>query len=224
MKKQIYVSMLLFIALSTGCAIDDKKDSFYVDMASLGSSFHLFLPPGEVPPNGNYNGTIITGRGYIYSEGTLPAECAPFDSCGVDTTGASPAPEFPTKVIGTYTLEAAITTPLFNAALNQLFAGNTDGYIQESLAIEGQEIFDINIRFKFNGSADFGLKGDDTIQITGSFPWGVKGQKWKMAILGGTGRFQKASGEVNFERLIVSNADVPGESFRAKFSIAQPTR
>ncbi|MEO1437952.1 MAG: hypothetical protein AAFV80_20590, partial [Bacteroidota bacterium] len=56
----------------------------------------------------------------------------------------------------------------------------------------------------------------DTIHGVMFFEWGVKGQKFKGAITGGTGKYAGASGEFYRERLLAPNF-AGAETFRITF-------
>ena len=195
---------------STSCSCDKPKNKDVIDLAT--AKLCVF-PTKKVFECGNFVGTRVVARGYIYEGCTICCcEAKLFSGCGV----VCGKPQYPCKIIGTYELEYVIVNPEFNLALAYLFTGNLKKYLLESKGLAGRVFANASLILSHSDSADFYLPSVDTIHLEGRIPWGLKGQEWLMAVTGGTGDYKMASGQVEVERLTVANGSRTrlGESWR----------
>lgn len=203
---------------STSCSCDasssdscDKPKN--KDVIDLATAKLCVFPTKKVFECGNFVGTRVVARGYIYEGCTICCcEAKLFSGCGV----VCGKPQYPCKIIGTYELEYIIVNPEFNLALAYLFTGNLKKYLLESKGLAGRVFANASLILSHSDSADFYLPSVDTIHLEGRIPWGLKGQEWLMAVTGGTGDYKMASGQVEVERLTVANGSRTrlGESWR----------
>jgi len=182
---------------------------FVIDLAV---SQVCVYPTEKVSSYDDFVGTKVLGQGYIYKGGAINySKCKPFHKCFGNQL----------CIIGTFTFDATIINPEFNKALKYLTQDNKKGYLRESCRLSGRVLTDSQLRLSFSDSCDFYLPSEDTIVISGRVPWGIKGEDWKMAIMGGTGQYHKACGDVEVYRLIVANGSCSGfgESWRMCFNL-----
>lgn len=122
-------------------------------------------------------------RGYIYAKGTLAENCPSTQDCGI-ISGPAPfsgQPEFPEKQIGTYYVSGNFFADPFTGVLGS-----------------GEEVGLFQVIFQFFDGGDLLIaKGIQRFGQNGSHPA-------KLAVLGGTGAFAKARGEV-IESMVTQN-------------------
>ena len=194
---------------------DKRKSKAVIDLATAKLSV---LPTKKVYTDGDFVGTRVLAHGYIYEGCTICCcDSELFQNCGV----VCDKPEDPCDVIGTYDLEYVIVNPEFNDALKYLFTGDLEKYLRESKRLAGRVLADASVVLSLSDSDDFYLPSEDTIQLKGRIPWGIKGQEWVMAVVGGTGDYKDASGQGKVERLTVANGSCTrlGESWRMSFDL-----
>ncbi len=187
-----------------------------IDLVGIGSeSIFLFSPEAA---NNQFKGTIFSGRALLYPGGTLHAsDCAPLIACGVvpSTIPGKFVPEFPDKVIGHVTLQARVVTAELDKALSAFFTNDLASYLTEAEGLSGRIVFEFTGTLNFNNSMDYLVPGKDTLTIHGYIVWGLRGERFNLAVTGGTGKFKKAKGMVQFQRLVVANAS-GANSFRIR--------
>jgi hypothetical protein len=113
-------------------------------------------------------------------------------------------------------LEYTIINPEFNRVLGCLFSNYFCKYFELSNRLRGKVIANATLTLNFSGAPDFFILSSNTLVLSGRIPWGIKGEEWTMAVTGGTGDYDRAKGEVEFERLNVTNGSKSrlGESWR----------
>lgn len=194
--------------ISSGQVSNSKGITY--DLATAAISF---IPTDKALECADFVGSRVVGRGYIY-EGHSICDCElkPFRERGIECG----KPQYPKKIVGTYDLEYTIINPEFNRVLGCLFSNYFCKYFELSNRLRGKVIANATLTLNFSGAPDFFILSSNTLVLSGRIPWGIKGEEWTMAVTGGTGDYDRAKGEVEFERLNVTNGSKSrlGESWR----------
>ena len=216
-------------SLSRSCESCSSSSSSECDKGhvfDLASAAMSFIPTEKACESADFVGSRVVARGYIYKGCTIcNCNVDPFTKCGI----AGGKPEYPKKVVGTYSLEYTIVNPEFNRALACLFSDYFCKYFELAERLRGRVLADATLTLSFSDSSDFFLPSVDTVVLSGRIPWGIKGERWTMAVTGGTGDYSKAQGEIEFTRLCVTNGSRSrlGESWRINLDpctlIVKPT-
>ena len=195
----------------SGSYSESKDDNTLI--YDLATAAMTFVPTQKAIDCADFVGSKVVARGYIYKGCTIcKCKCDPFVGCGIFCG----KPQYPKKVVGTYDLEYTIVNPEFNRALANLFMGYFCKYFELSKRLSGRVLANGVLTLSFSDSDDFFLPSVDTLVLSGLIPWGSKGEEWSMAVTGGTGDYQYAAGQGNFERLCLTNGSRTrmGESWR----------
>jgi hypothetical protein len=170
-----------------------------VEVAETGSRFVPdpdLVDANGVPTRGNH---FIT-EGYIYLEGTVTCHDGACNGVVYDAEG-NPSPEFPERVIGTWTCYGAHTEDA---------ATTTSGPL-----VVTTQIFDLGDRV-----------GDHTI-VTSGFELADVGVEVTRAVVGGTGRSRNANGTQTQTLLGLNNSDLVVDGrplFGVTLSVQLPLR
>ena len=209
---------------SRSCDTSDSSSECKLLSYDLATSDLTFIPTHKSLECGDFVGSRVVARGYVYSANTI-CNCndRPFTGCGI----MCDKPQYPRNVVGTYDLEYTIVNPEFNKALAALFSGGYCKFFEVSNALRGRVFANGQLTLSFSDSSDFFLPSVDTLVLSGRIPGGLKDDEWTMAILGGTGDYYKAYGEAYLTRLCATNGSRTrlGESWRVSFNtsvIARP--
>ena len=198
---------------SSSCSSSGKIDQVVYDLATADVTF---VPTAKALECADFVGSRVVARGYIYKGNTIcNCKAKPFTGCGI-ICGDHNKPQYPCDVVGTYDLEYTIVNPEFNRALACLFSGYFCKYFELSKRLAGRVLANGQLTLSFSDSADFNLPSVDTLVLSGRIAWGLKGDEWSMAVLGGTGDYFKAYGEASLKRLCLTNGSRTrlGESWR----------
>ncbi len=201
---------------SNSCESCSSSSSSELDIGctfDLASAAMSFIPTEKACENANFVGSRVVTRGYIYKGYTIcNCDVDPFNKCGISRG----KPEYPEKVVGTYDLEYTIVNPEFNRALACLFSDYFCKYFELAERLRGRVLANAKLTLSFSDSTDFFLPSVNTLVLSGRIPWGVKGECWPMAVIGGTGDYSKARGEIEFSRLCLTNGSRSrlGDSWR----------
>ncbi|MCI4647251.1 hypothetical protein [Phaeodactylibacter sp.] len=139
---------------------------------------------------------------------------------------------YPDKIIGNFTsvnrMLTNISQDFIAATMDRLVLPDhnhkqsIESYltaVQECNKLEGKVILEQTATFAFRSAKnpkEWYEPTTDTIHGVMFFEWGVKGQKFKGAITGGTGKYAGATGEFYRERLLAPNF-AGAETFRITF-------
>ena len=141
-------------------------------------------------------------------------------------------PLYPDKIIGNFTSVNRILTDISQdfiaASLDRLifpernYKQKIDAYLtaaKECDKLDGKVIMEQTATFAFRSAknpVEWYEPTTDTIHGIMFFEWGIRGQKFKGAITGGTGKYAGATGEFYRERLLAPNF-AGAETFRITF-------
>lgn len=178
------------------CPEDNCDNKVTVDLATTNVTF-------SATSDIDFVGTKGSSQGYIY-KGHALKNLQPFTPANSNSNSNNRASE-KRKVIGTFTNNFTIVNPEFNQAIVSLLEHDLPAYLAEITRLSGRVLLESQMTLSFSDSKDFYLPSEDTIVVSGREPWGVKGEEWKMAVLGGTGQYQHATGQAEVKRLIVAN-------------------
>ncbi|MFT4565402.1 MAG: hypothetical protein ACI9FN_000355 [Saprospiraceae bacterium] len=143
-------------------------------------------------------------------------------------------PAHPDRIIGNFTAANRFLTNVSNDFIganfdraifpNKTSSDKIEAYlktVRECDKLDGKIILEQRATFAFRSKDckdpnDWRERVTDTIHCIMFFEWGVQGQKFTGAILGGTGKYAGASGEFHRERLLAPNF-AGAETFRIIF-------
>jgi hypothetical protein len=149
-----------------GIVTTEAREQIEIQVVEIGSRFVF----DETPVHSDdgfpaYGGEFVT-QGYIYPAGVIEA--------GHDGINADGSPEYPGKVIGIWTCRG--------------------WHVGDGAHSMGQPWVMTTQTFAFDGPTDFDQKGATTI-VTDGYELPDIGEIVKRAVVGGTGKYQHASGE-----------------------------
>ncbi len=167
------VGIALIVPAELG-ATDQHSATLTVEVAETGSRFvpdEHFVDDGGVPTRGNY---FVT-EGYLYEPGTLTCADGTCDGVVYDSSG-SPSPEFPDRLVGTWTCygthteDAATTSTGPIIVTTQVFDfGEAPG--EQSIVTSGFELIDVGVpvqRAIVGGTGEYtGATGTETQTMLG---------------------------------------------------------
>jgi hypothetical protein len=168
------------VAIQTGATASHDKRVRVVEVAETGSRFVPdpdLVDANGVPTRGNY---FVT-EGYIYRPGTLSCTNGTCNGVLYDAQG-NPSPEFPDRLIGTWTCYGTHTEDA---------ATTTSGPL-----VVSTQMF------------DFGRKVGDHSIVTSGFELAEIGVAVERAIVGGTGKARNATGTQSQTLLGRNNPDL----------------
>ncbi len=206
---------IILVGLLNVYSTESFSHNRVIDLAGLGNELVFLFAPDAV--QNHYRGSIFSSRAILYRGGTLDdSDCTPYAFCGVVPSGGGKfVAEFPEQVIGHATLQIRVLSDEMDTAISTLFVNDRETFLSEAEALSGRIVFEFSGVMNFNHSLDYLVPSKDTITVHGYIVWGVKGQKFNMAITGGTGRYRSIEGQAEFTRLVVANA-TGANSFRIK--------
>ena len=186
-KRALTTTTAGLLLIAAGCSADAsaedqaKNETMTVEVAETGLLFttdgdHMD-PTGGMPLRGNF---FVTS-GYLYESGTVHCSDGVCDGVVYDSAG-TPSPEFPDRVIGTWTCYGTflVDAPKYEAGA----------------MVATTQIFDLGAE-----------PGDDSI-VTSGFEVMTKNTPFERAVTGGTGKYRDVTGEQTQTYLGDNNADL----------------
>jgi hypothetical protein len=188
----------LALALPAAAAqATEPRTTFSVDVVA---DCNRFISEGVRHPHpGPVFGDYFMQEGLIYEAGTLAANCAGGDGCGLNPDGT---PEFPEAVIGKWTCYGS-------------FVGN-GGATAEGVWLYSTQVYEFDVE-----------QMDDNVNAPGEHALVSHGTErndldvpWDRAITGGYGKFKRSVGQVQQTKIGFNQTEC--ENFTVDFKI-QPT-
>jgi hypothetical protein len=189
----------LALALPAAAAqATEPRTTFSVDVVA---DCNRFISEGVRHPHpGPVFGDYFMQEGLIYEAGTLAANCAGGDGCGLNPDGT---PEFPEAVIGKWTCYGS-------------FVGN-GGATAEGVWLYSTQVYEFDVE-----------QMDDNVNAPGEHALVSHGTErndldvpWDRAITGGYGKFKRSVGQVQQTKIGFNQTEC--ENFTFDFQI-RPTR
>jgi hypothetical protein len=186
---------LLALALPTAAArAAEPEPTFSVDVVA---DCNRFISEGVGHPHpGPVFGDYFMQEGFIYEGGTLAANCAGGDGCGLNPDGT---PEFPEAVIGKWSCYGS-------------FVGN-GGATAEGVWLYSTQVYEFDVE-----------QIDDNVFAPGEHALVSHGVEridlnvpWDRAVTGGYGNFKRATGQVQQTKIGFNQTEC--ENFTFDFQI-----